>query len=242
MVAEQVNVLVDFCAMRDVDVLSGGLADVVVLFGGSILAGGDVLARALEVGAAPRAVIVGGQGHSTDALRAAMRQRMGWDDVDGLSEASLFARYLRERHGLDVDRLGHGSTNCGSNVREALDLLEDLPHERVLIIQDATMQRRMDAGFRLLAPDMTVVNFAAHRTHVGDDPPPGMWAPERYRSMLMGEIPRLADGPEGYGPSGRGFIARVEVPDEVMRAYSALRATGAGVPRAADPRWADAGT
>jgi uncharacterized SAM-binding protein YcdF (DUF218 family) len=244
--AGRVNTLVDFCALRDVEVPRAGVADVAVLFGGSILAGGDVFARALADGAAPRAMIVGGQGHSTDALRAAMRRQMGWTDVDGLSEASLFARYLRERYDLNVDLLGHESTNCGSNVREALDLLRAVPHERILIIQDASMQRRMDAGFRLLAPGTRVVNFAAHRTHVDDelryaDAPAGMWAPERYLSLLMGEIPRLTDGPEGYGPSGRGFIARVDVPDEVTRAYSALRATGVGVPRPADPRWADAG-
>jgi uncharacterized SAM-binding protein YcdF (DUF218 family) len=239
-----VNLLVDFCAMRDETAMNRGAADVAILFGGSILAGGDVFARALQNGVAQRAMIVGGQGHSTDALREAMRQSMGWDDVD-VTEAALFQRYLRERHGLNVDLLGTESTNCGSNVREALDLLRarGVPHERILIVQDASMQRRMDAGFRLLAPLKTVVNYAAHRTYVDDalhylDAPAGMWAPERYLSLLMGEIPRLADGPDGYGPSGRGFIAHVDIPDDVWRAYSALRTAGAGVARPADPRWA----
>ena len=31
----------------------------------------------------------------------------------------------------------------------------------------------------------------------------------------MGEVPRLRDDEHGYGPLGRGFIAHVDVPDEV---------------------------
>ena len=55
--AEYINILGRFCGKRDVpaldhDSLSGRYqiekADVMVLFGGSILAGGDVLARAIR--------------------------------------------------------------------------------------------------------------------------------------------------------------------------------------------------
>jgi uncharacterized SAM-binding protein YcdF (DUF218 family) len=257
-VAAHLNTLVGFCAVRDVGVLSrdavteaaGGRVDVAVLFGGSILAGGDLFARAVTDDIAARFMIVGGEGHSTDALRAAMRRRMDWNDVAGETEAALFDRYLRERYGIRVDLLEHESTNCGSNVRNALGLLtaERVPHRRILIIQDASMQRRMDAGFRFFAPAVRVVNYAAHRTPVelidGElgfrSPPDGMWPLDRYVSLLMGEIPRLTDDQDGYGPAGRGFIAHVDVPAEVARAYSALRATGVGTPRAADRRWADA--
>ncbi|WP_250031389.1 YdcF family protein [Paractinoplanes maris] len=244
--AGNVNTLVDFCAMRDPDALTREV-DVAILFGGSILAGGDVLARVIADGIAARTMIVGGQGHSTDVLREALRQRMGWVDVEGRSEAALFERYLRERYDVGADLLEHESTNCGTNVRNALAMLAaaGVPHRRILIIQDASMQRRMDAGFRLHAPDTRIVNFAAHRTHVDaglrcPEAPLGMWTPQRYLSLLMGEIPRLTDGPDGYGPSGRGFIAHVDVPAEVSRAWSALRTAGVGSPRVADPRWAGA--
>ncbi|MFI7602027.1 ElyC/SanA/YdcF family protein [Actinoplanes sp. NPDC049681] len=257
-IAADLNILVDFCAQRDAAVLSrdaveeaaGGRVEVAVLFGGSILAGGDLFARAVADDIAARFMIVGGQGHSTDVLRAAMRRRMGWNDVAGRTEAALFDRYLRERYDIHVDLLEHESTNCGSNVRHTLDLLAaaGVPHRRILIIQDASMQRRMDAGFRLLAPAARVVNFAAHRTYVdlidGElgfrSPPEGMWPLDRYVSLLMGEIPRLTDDRDGYGPAGRGFIAHVDVPAEVAGAYSALRMAGVGTPRVADQRWADA--
>jgi hypothetical protein len=251
--------LVDFCAQRDVGALTrdavdeaaGGRVDVAILFGGSILAGGDVFARAVADDVAARFMIVGGQGHSTDVLRDAMRRRMGWVDVAGRTEAALFDRYLRERYGVQVDLMEHESTNCGSNVRNALAVLAagDVPHRRILIIQDASMQRRMDAGFRRHAPGVRVVNFAAHRTPVdlvdGElgfrSPPEGMWPVDRYVSLLMGEIPRLTDDRDGYGPAGRGFIAHVDVPAEVARAYAGLRAANVSSPRAADHRWAGGG-
>ncbi|GAB2577977.1 hypothetical protein Aab01nite_10590 [Paractinoplanes abujensis] len=251
--AAHVNTLVDFCAMRDVDDLTreavesaaGGPVDVAVLYGGSILAGADVFARIATAGLARHYMIVGGQGHSTDVLRRAL----AGPDVDARSEASLFDQYLRDRHGIAVDLLEHESTNCGSNVRNTLTQLAAarLPHRRILIVQDASMQRRMDAGFRLHAPDVRIVNYAAHRTHIdlvdGEpafaNPPIGMWSPDRYVSLLMGEIPRLADDENGYGPRGRHFIAHVDVPTAVTDAYRALRAAGAGTPRAADDRWSD---
>ncbi|MEU4156527.1 ElyC/SanA/YdcF family protein [Actinoplanes sp. NPDC026670] len=257
-VIAHLNALVGFCAQRDVgeltrdavDEAAGGGLDVAILFGGSILAGGDLFAKAIADRVADRFMIVGGQGHSTDVLRAAMRDRMGWDDVADLTEAALFDRYLTERYGVRADLLEHESTNCGDNVRNALALLaaERVAHRRILLIQDASMQRRMDAGFRLLAPDARIVNFAAHRTPVelidGEPgfsaPPAGMWPVDRYVSLLMGEIPRLTDDNDGYGPAGRGFIAYVAVPAGVKRAYESLRSAGAGAPRPADQRWAGA--
>ena len=38
----------------------------------------------------------------------------------------------------------------------------------------------------------------------------------------MGEVPRLRDDGEGYGPRGRGFQAHVDVPAGVVAAYAAL--------------------
>lgn len=48
-------------------------ADVMVLFGGSILCGGEVLARAIEQRIAKYSIIVGGVGHTTPTLRAKLQ-------------------------------------------------------------------------------------------------------------------------------------------------------------------------
>jgi len=186
MTAPSINTIVDFLARRDVPELTtaalDGVADVAILFGGSIRAGADMFAAAMQAGVAKRYMIVGGEGHTTDALRATLQ-----DDEAPQTEAALFDRYLRRRYGLAVDLLEQESTNCGNNVTNALALLrsQGIPHNRLILVQDATMQLRMDAGFRRHAePGTRIVNYAAYRTFVNDDlryinPPAGMWPLDR---------------------------------------------------------------
>jgi hypothetical protein len=238
-IAGSINTLARFCARRDVPELTATSADVAILFGGSIVAGADVFAAAMRAGVARHYMIVGGEGHTTDALRA----RLG--DPAARTEAALFERYLRRRYALSPDLIEQESTNCGNNVTNALAVLRaaNVPHRSMVLIQDATMQLRMDAGFRLHVPESRLVNYAAHQTLVDEalemvDPPAGMWPLERYVTLLMGEIPRLTDDAGGYGPAGRGYIAHVDVPPEVHRALDHLKESTAFAPRTADARWA----
>ena len=50
-----------------------------------------------------------------------------------------------------------------------------------------------------------------------------MWDMDRYITLLMGEIPRLSDSKDGYGPNGKNFIAHVDIPEEVVKAFSELQ-------------------
>ena len=50
-----------------------------------------------------------------------------------------------------------------------------------------------------------------------------MWDMERYVSLLMGEISRLTDDAAGYGPHGAGYIAHVDIPEEVQMAFTLLK-------------------
>ena len=45
---------------------------------------------------------------------------------------------------------------------------------------------------------------------------------ERLLSLALGEIPRLRDDENGYGPRGRGFIAHVDIPEAVEAAWRRL--------------------
>lgn len=74
-IANQINILGAFCGKRDVAELTSeqltktfGIlqADVMALFGGSILCGGDVLVQAMKNKVAKKYVIVGGAGHTTE--------------------------------------------------------------------------------------------------------------------------------------------------------------------------------
>ena len=66
----------------------------------------------------------------------------------------------------------------------------------------------------------------------------GMWEMDRYVELLLGEIPRLSDRAEGYGPNGKNYIAHVDIPDEVQRAFETLvKSSGVNV-REANPLYA----
>ena len=49
-----------------------------------------------------------------------------------------------------------------------------------------------------------------------------MWNIDKYIELLMGEIPRLTDNINGYGPQGKDFIAHVDIPQEIHSAYQYL--------------------
>ena len=262
-VARHMNEIARFVGPRDVaaldraslseEGLEGGVADVAVLFGGSIVAGGDVLAQAMRSGVARSYVISGGAGHTTETLREQMRRlHPEVEFADGASEAEVFDAYLRSRYGLRVDALETRSTNCGNNVTNLLSLLEGraIAHGSMIVIQDATMQRRMEAGLRLRAPEVRVINYASYRVEVVasasegrellgyDHEPDGMWDVARYRALLMGEVPRLVDDERGYGPSGTGYIAHVDVPASVRASFEALRSAYPDSVREANPAFA----
>lgn len=256
-VAEAVNTVARFCGVRDVPILTHealkaatGMpaADVMVLFGGSIRSGVHVLGRAMEEGAARYYVIVGGEGHTTATLRESVHGAYPDIRTDGLSEAEVFDALLFRLYGRHADALEKRSTNCGNNITYLLDLLRDkgLSCRSIILTQDATMQRRMDAGMRMQAPDVRIINYAAYRTEVMEDGAgltycediEGMWDVERYISLLMGEIPRLRDDEEGYGPRGKGFIGHVDIPGEVESAFAVLRREFRDGVRVADARYA----
>ena len=255
--AEYINILGRFCGKRDIpaldhDCLFGKYqihqADVMVLFGGSILAGGDVLARAIRDKAAACYVIVGGAGHTTESLRQRVHRAYPFIETGGLSAAEIFQRYLGQVHGCQADLLETRSTNCGNNIINLLALLDGkgIRYRNIILCQDATMQHRMDATLRKYRPDVRIINYASYKAVVqwdGDrlayeEHIHGMWDMDRYVNLLMGEIPRLTDGPEGYGPRGRQFIAHVDIPEEVQTAFEGLQKVfGTGI-REANPLFA----
>lgn len=131
------------------------------------------------------------------------------------------------------DALECTSTNCGNNITHLLDLMREKGFDcgSFLLIQDASMQCRMEAGLRKYAPEARIVNYAAYQAEFAVrenhlafvQPIFGMWQPKRYIDLMMGEIPRLRDDADGYGPNGRGFIAHVDLPPEVEAAFAELR-------------------
>ena len=106
------------------------------------------------------------------------------------------------------------------------------------------MQRRMTAGLRkYVQGDIAIINYAAYSANVlskGEElcyekEIHGMWTIDRYVNLLMGEIPRLTDDENGYGPNGKNFIAHVDIPETVKTAFEELKFVYGDKTREANP-------
>ncbi|ORX33761.1 hypothetical protein BD324DRAFT_638479 [Kockovaella imperatae] len=141
------------------------------------------------------------------------------------------------------------STNCGSNAMETKRVLQEagISPERIHIIQDPTMHRRTLLCFmkaygidpttaKNQRPDLRGWTFeptiAASVTGVprwdiqmnrlGGIERHDLWNYARFFSLIMGEIPRLRDDGDGYGPRGAGFIPHEDIPHDVESAWRRL--------------------
>lgn len=256
-IAENINILGRFCGKRDITSLTKeelrkkyniNEVDVMVLFGGSIISGGDTLAQAMINNIAKKYIIVGGAGHTTETLRLRMHSEFPKIETNGLTEAEIFANYLNYKYNLKPDLLECNSTNCGNNITYLLDLLKEnnINFNSIILMQDATMQLRMEAGMRKYIDDALIINFATYNAEVivkgGElafkNDILGMWNMERYITLLMGEIPRLADNISGYGPQGANYIAHVDIPSEVKIAFSKLKDEYGAIVRIANKLYA----
>lgn len=231
------------------------------LFGGSIICGGDVLAEGIKNKVAKKYVIVGGARHTTDSLRKVVNSLYPEIFAENKSEAEIFQMYLEKKYNLKADFLERESTNCGNNITYLLDLVSEkgIDCKSVILVQDATMQHRMEAVLRKYCENMQIINYASYCATVIEKSEEaisgetvsgklvfredifGMWDMERYISLLMGEIPRLRDDENGYGPKGKGYIAHVDIPDEVEKAFSRLKKEYGNLIREANPLFASKG-
>ena len=58
---------------------------------------------------------------------------------------------------------------------------------------------------------------------------------DHYITLLLGDISRLRDDENGYGPKGKGFIPHVDIPPEVEKAFQLLNSSHLGTIRKANP-------
>ncbi|WP_039055997.1 YdcF family protein [Enterobacter sp. Bisph1] len=215
-------------------------ADVVILAGNAVI---PTIDAACQLAAAQQTplLISGGVGHSTTFLYSAIARHPRYNVVrtTGRGEAAILADIAHKFWSIDNKQIliEDKSTNCGENVRFSMDILaaQGIKAKTALVVQDPTMQRRTMATFARLSqqcadaphwlswPGFTpqLVNTANGTTFVPQQR--GLWSVERYLSLLMGEVPRLRDDANGYGPNGHDFIVHVDFPPSVEAAWQILR-------------------
>ena len=116
----------------------------------------------------------------------------------------------------------------------------------MIFSQDATMQYRMEASVKKYMPDVQVINYAVYDAKVVvrngeltyEKEIWGMWDIDRYLTLLLGDVQRLSDNKDGYGPEGKGYIVHVDVPDEVEKAFMDLKKEFGNKVRVANPKYA----
>lgn len=214
--------------------------DTVILAGNAALPTIDAACR-IASGKNVPLLISGGIGHSTSFLYAAIgsHPRYHTVQVKERAEASILADIAREFWQIPEAHLWveEQSTNCGENARFSWNMLKQYHRTsgRVLVVQDPTMQRRTMATFARVCRDEPV--SPEWVSHPGFTPTlqngkdglefsegnTGLWPIDRYLSLIMGELPRLHDDANGYGPAGRDFIAHVDFPEAVTAAWKQLQ-------------------
>ncbi|WP_284150203.1 YdcF family protein, partial [Escherichia coli] len=183
----------------------------------------------------------GSIGHSTTFLYSAIAQHPHYNTIrtTGRAEATILADIAHQFWHIPHEKIWieDQSTNCGENARFSIALLKQAV-ERVhtaIVVQDPTMQRRTMATFRRMTGDnpdaprwLSYPGFVPQLGNNADsvifiNQLQGLWPVERYLSLLTGELPRLRDDSDGYGPRGRDFIVHVDFPAEVIHAWQTLK-------------------
>ncbi|MBU3113645.1 YdcF family protein [Clostridium lacusfryxellense] len=247
-IVNDINNIITFLAKRDINELSKielarkfGITqvDMVIILGNSIPFIAELGAKAYKSNLAKDIMIVGGIGHSTKYLIQNVLQDDNYKDIDvyDKSEADILRQIIVLKENIEPDKIiiESKSTNCGSNASEALKILKDkgqIP-KSIILIQDPTMQLRSHASFfkdweeekTLIisySPFIPKVKATGSGYEFINDEIRGLWDKSRFIDLIMGEIPRLRDDKNGYGPIGKGFITHVDMPQEVLTSYERL--------------------
>lgn len=185
-------------------------------------------------------LITGGIGHSTTFLYAAIAKHPRYNVIPttGRAEAAIISDIATQFWKVPAEKVlvEEKSSNCGENARFTFDLMQTLQitPASAIIIQDPTMQRRTLATFERVWQDEThqprwrswpgiVPVLVSHETGTTFSlNEKGLWPVERYISLALGEIPRIRDDAQGYGPKGRDFISHVDIPAAVINAWEFL--------------------
>lgn len=204
--------------------------DLILVLGNAIAQSALMAYQLYKDGHSHYFMIAGGRGHTTDILENSIKEVYSLKNIHQQSEAKLFRYIIEAKYGFDDSIiLEERSTNCGENIQFAFQILKEknIDVKDVLLVHDPLMQRRIDATARYHRPDISFDNYRCFLPKVEYSNSVleikneiwGLWSNERYISLLLGEMKRVIDNKEGYGPLGKNYICHVNVPDDILAAY-----------------------
>jgi hypothetical protein len=240
---ENFNTISRYLARRDIEELTSRTVpdqvDLLVFMPSGLIEPIHVAATAMKSNIARKLVISGGIGHSTQALRDAISHHSIYGSVVTAerAEADIIRDVMVDHLGVDPATVivENESTNCGTNAEKSYDIVQALgvAGRSLILVQDPTMQQRSQACFerawksmsqvsiKSFAPFIPIVRQGEQGLEVGGSSE-DIWPFERFAALALGEIPRLRDDENGYGPKGYDFIDHVEIPPDVLQAHAEL--------------------
>ncbi|KAJ5702669.1 hypothetical protein N7488_010217 [Penicillium malachiteum] len=226
--------------------------DCIIVCASQVLYGAETIFKTLQSGPdlTKYLVLCGGIGHSTNLLYDSVRQHPRYstlsDTIEGLPEARVLEHILdvffdRTRIAAEGCQIlvEDRSNNCGQNAIFSRQILEQagvVAPKTCVINQDPTMMLRTKASFEKtyegLSSPVSFLSYpgfvpsvqvlADEWIYTSPAAITGLWKLERFLELLLGEVPRLRDDKDGYGPQGRNFISHVDIPPSVEVAWSRL--------------------
>lgn len=184
---------------------------------------------------------------------ARVLQRLGerWFDLPAPSQLDSASQAKTAVQVLVEDRSTNCGANA-SESRKLLETHGIRNPRSIVVMQDPTMCRRTTASFlktyedlgpnaptvrswptfipTIKAKDQDMPLEASTGLYGGFDfTVPGvdeeqLWSMDRFVDLTLGEIPRLRDDSDGYGPLGRGFIGHVDIPIDVEKCWGIVTA------------------
>ncbi len=168
------------------------------------------------------------------------------------NEEIVSASNIREKIKENIDITNYLPNEVvNSLIRIDYSIFFKLLKSKIITDNDLSSYVDVDEGieYRLkkyINDNVTIINYATYCAKVlnqndelvYEEDLHGMWPINRYVNLLTGEIPRLSDDANGYGPNGKNYIAHVDIPENVKIAFEELKMVFGSEIRPANPLYA----
>lgn len=236
------NCIIEFLAVRDMDQMSAAalketcgasVADVIIALGSDLPVVAETACELYKAGYGEKLMFCGGIGHSTINLKKKVAEilRVEPDQLPE-SEAEIYACLAKDKYQIESSSIfmDKTSTNTSENIKNAIQIFKDhtIKHQNVILIQDPILQKRSYVtALDLFNHSQKIINYAPIIPRLQSDgtlenDTPYLWEGKRLYELALGEIYRLRDDENGYGPNGKGFLRHVDVPEGVNRSFEII--------------------
>lgn len=240
---ERLNRLINYLTESDIDKQSvkKNSFDLIILAGNSLPSLAKHSAYLMDQKVAPKLLITGGYGHGTKRLIDNIKQesilrKREYQNSD--SEAFLLKKIFDKHRKFVIGEvlLEEKSRNTGENAEFTFRKIieSEVKAEKILLLQDPILLRRTKLTFKQQFNNeqyrfFSYLPFELHLSELNeeisfiDSKLNNLWEKEYFISLILGEIRRLHDSKDGYGPKGKGFIPHVELPERILEEYYYLK-------------------